>query len=155
MEINYKDIDNAIEYFKNKNFSDSSEKEFASEFPVILSYLTSSQFAILSEEEYMILMFEAIVLLKIIQNTTSDMHDVEAEKLESFETKNWDKFESFEKMSFEEKADKLFDDKNEALVDFILSGLEPDEDEEEDFEEITPAAKEIILISLKTIYDCY
>jgi len=155
MEINYKDIDNAIEYFENKSFSDSTEKEFASEFPVILSYLTSSQFAILSEEEYMILMFEAIVLLKVIQNKTGAMHDVEAEKLESFETKNWDKFESFEKMSFEEKAGKLFEDKNEALVDFILSGLEPDEEDEEDFEEIAPAAKEIILISLKTIYDCY
>jgi len=155
MEINYKDIDDAIEYFENKSFSDSTEKEFASEFPVILSYLTSSQFAILSEEEYMILMFEAIVLLKIIQSKTGAMHDVEAEKLESFETKNWDKFESFEKMPFEDKAGKLFEDKNEALVDFILSGLEPDEEDEEDFEEIAPAAKEIILISLKTIYDCY
>ena len=154
MEIKNSDLDLAIDYFESKQFSDSSEKEFISKFPVILSYLTSNQFDILSEEEYMILMFEAIVLLKAIENKQNNMDDAEGAQLEALETKNWDKFESFSNMSFEEKTDKLFDNKNEDIVDFILSGFESDEDEY-DFVEISSAAKEILLISLKTIYDSF
>ncbi len=154
MEIKNSDLDLAIDYFENKQFSDSSEKKFFSKFPVILSYLTSNQFDILSEEEYMILMFEAIVLLKAIEYKQNSMGDAEGAQLEALETQNWDKFESFSNMVFEEKAHKLFDNKSEDVVNFILSGFEPDEDEQ-DFEEISPAAKEILLISLKTIYDCF
>ncbi len=155
MIINYQDIDNAIEHFENKQFSDSSEKDFIAEFPVFLSYLTSNQFSILSEEEYMILMFEAIVILKVLKSKVNKLNDIDAEQLESLETKNWDKFESFTNMPFEDKADKLFDNQNEAIVDFIISGFESDEDDEDDTTEISSAAKEILLISLKTLYDCF
>jgi len=154
MKIKYSDLDRAIDYFESKQFSDSSEKEFISKFPVILSYLTSNQFSILSEEEYMILMFEAIVLLKAIESKKKSMDDAQGVQLEALETQNWDKFESFSNMPFEEKAYKLFNNKSEDIVNFILSGFDPDE-EEENIEEISPAAKEILLISLKTIYDCF
>lgn len=154
MEINFQDIDDAIIYFENKQFSDSSEKEFAAKFPVILSYLTSNQFSILSEEEYMILMFEAMVILKVLENKLKTLNKITSDKVEALESQNWDEFEALENMTIEEKATKLFNNSDDAIVDFIVSGFESDEEDDETME-ITPAAKEILLISLKTIYDCY
>lgn len=155
MEITNQDIDKAIEHFENRQFSDTSEKEFIGQFPEVLSYLTSNQFSILSEDEYMVLLFDSMVLLKSIIDKTGSITRVDNNTIELMETKNWDKFESLDKMSFEDKADKLFNDDHEDVVDFILSGFENEEDDDDDNIEISIPAKEIILISLKTIFDCY
>jgi len=154
MEIYNQDIDNAIEHFENRQFSDSSEKEFIGQFPEILSYLASNQFAILSEDEYMVLFFDAMVILKVLIDKLETLERVDNNTIEVMETKNWDTFETFSNMSFEDKADKLFDNENDEIVNFILAGFESDEDDDDNIEISTPA-KEIILLSLKTIFDCY
>jgi hypothetical protein len=102
----------------------------------------------------MVLFFDAMVLLKVLMDKLEKLERVDNNTIEVMETKNWDKFETFSNMSFEDKADKLFSDENEDVVNFILAGFENDEDEEDNIEISTPA-KEIILISLKTIFDCY
>lgn len=154
MKIKYENIDNAIMYFENKQFSDKSEKEFIGQFPEILSYLTSNQFSILSEDEYMILIFDAMVLIKTIIDQENQTKEIDHLMIEARESENWDLFESLGSISFDEKVDKLFKNENEDIIDFILSSFD-DEDEVEDDMEISDPAKEVIILALKTIFDCF
>ncbi len=126
--ITYKEIDEAIVYFESKNFSEESEREFMSKYPVIQSYLTSNQYKMLSDDEY--------------------LGDLQSDIIEQKETVIWDKYETLSSNNFEDKVITLFEDKNSDVSDFILSGVEDDE------ADISQPAKEIIVISLKTLFDC-
>ena len=154
MKITFESIDNAILYFENKQFTDKSEKEFIGQFPEILSYLTSNQFSILSEDEYMILIFDAMVLIKAIIDQDNQTNEIDHLMIEAKESENWDLFESFGSLSFDEKVDKLFKNENEDIIDFILSSFD-DEDEVDEEIEISDPAKEVIVMALKTIFDCF
>ena len=153
MKITNQDLDQAILHFENKQFSDDSEKEFIGQFPEILSYLTSNQFSILSEYEYVILFFDSMILLKTILEKHDEFPIIDNNIIEVKETENWDKFESLGNVSFDDKADEMFNFKQDDLVEFILSSLE--DDEEEDNEEISAPAKEVIFMALKTILDSF
>ncbi len=146
--ITYKEIDEAIVYFENKNFSEESEKEFIGKYPVIQSYLTSNQYKMLSDDEYLLFFFDALVLLKAFEIKMPEMGDLQSDIIEQKETVIWDKYETLSSKNFEDKVISLFENKNSDVSDFILLGVE---DEEED---ISQPAKEIIVISLKTLFDC-
>ncbi len=154
MIIKYSDIEKALEYFENKQYSDKSEKEILNRFPVVMSYLTSNQFSVLSDDEYMILSFNILILLKILLDTGKDQSDISDELIELNETKNWEKLENTENIQFKEKVYLLFEEKNKDLAEFILSGFEDEEDDDDDVE-ISLPAQEIIFITVKTIFDCF
>lgn len=153
MKITFEDIDNAILYFENKQFTDKSEKEFIGQFPEILSYLTSNQFSILTEDEYMILIFDAMVIIKSFIDKDNQINEIDHLMIEAKESENWDLFESLGSLSFDDKVDKLFKNENEDIIDFILSSFD-DEDEDDEIE-ISDPAKEVIALALKTIFDCF
>ncbi|HHH54442.1 MAG TPA: hypothetical protein ENK91_12345 [Bacteroidetes bacterium] len=152
IKITHEDIDNSLEYFEERQFSDSSEKEILSNFPEIWSYLTSSQFKVLSDDEYMILTFDILVILKILNDKLGDIQDITPDKIELFETKNWDNLEKLGNISLEEKMDKIFGKEYSELTDFIISSYT---DEEGDDEIISLPAREIIFVTAKTIIDCF
>ncbi|MEZ4907859.1 MAG: hypothetical protein R2771_09540 [Saprospiraceae bacterium] len=155
MNLEFNDIDQALQYFENKNFSEKAEEEFMASYPSILSYLTSSQFEPLTEDEFLILMFDAMVILKAYQNKLGKTIDPDGDLIEKTETTNWDNFEELGKMPLEEKMFELFEDDDSPLAEFIISTLEDEDEEEEDSnDEINFVVKEIIFISLKTISDC-
>ena len=154
MQIRHSDIEKALEYFENKQFSDKSEKEIMSKFPGIMSYLTSNQFGVLSDDEYMILSFNILILLKTFLDKGNNPADLPEELIELNEAKNWEKFEHAGNIPFKEKVFVLFEEKNRDLAEFILSGFEDEDDDEEDVE-ISLPAQEIIFITVKTIFDCF
>jgi hypothetical protein len=151
MKIDYADIDNALDYFENKQFSDKSEKEIFSKFPEVMSYLTSNQFSVLSDDEYMILSFDILILLKALTDKNETFHGITDELIELNETKNWEALENTGNIPFKEKVYLLFGKANNDLAEFILSGF----DDEEDDVEISLPAQEIIFITVKTIVDCF
>ena len=152
MTIDQNSIEQALDYFENKRFSDTSEKEILKRFPEIMSYLTSNQFNVLSDDEYMILSFDILILLKIILDSNENPASVSNELIEANEAKNWEKFEKIGNIPFIEKAYRLFDKKNKDLSEYIISSFY---DEENDEDEINIPAQEIILIAVKTIFDCF
>ncbi len=154
MKINYTDIENALEYFENKQFSDKSENEILKKFPQVMSYLTSNQFSVLSDEEYMILSFYILILLKIFIDKKVYLPEITGELIELNETKNWEKLENISNIPFEEKVYRLFKEENKDFADFILSGFYDEEDEKAEVE-ISLPAQEIIFITVKTIFDCF
>ncbi|HEB61583.1 MAG TPA: hypothetical protein ENI82_00375 [Bacteroidetes bacterium] len=154
MKIKHTNIENALEYFENKQFSDKSEKEILNKFPEIMSYLTSNQFSVLSDDEYMILSFNILILLKTLMDTREDLPEITDELIELNETKNWENLEKAGNIPIEEKIYLLFGEDNKDLAEFILAGFSDEEDEDEDVE-ISIPAQEIIFISVKTIFDCF
>ncbi|MDV7394370.1 hypothetical protein RZS08_23510, partial [Arthrospira platensis SPKY1] len=102
----------------------------------------------------MILMFDSMILLKALSHKLGTEKDVESDIIEALETENWDRFEEMGKISFHDKIDQMLGKENEALIDFIISSLEDDEDEEDSSgTQISQPAKEIIFITVKTIVD--
>lgn len=150
--ISINEIFDALEYFENKNFDAFEEQKFLAGYPNILSFLTSSQFDTLSEDEYLILMFNAVVLIKAFQNKFGKCPDPDQQLIEESENENWDKFESLGNISFEDKIYALFEVKNAEIADYILSSFEDEEDEEQS-DEINQIVREIISVSLKSIID--
>ena len=153
LKITSEDIDNSLEYFEQRHFSDNSEKEILSNFPEIWSYATSNQFKVLSDDEYMILIFDILVLLKILKEKLHDTSGITSERIELFETKNWDTLEKLGNISLEEKMDIMFGNEYPELMEFIISGYTDEDDDEES--DISLPAQEIIFITAKTIIDCF
>lgn len=154
MKLTHDDIDQALEYFEQKSFSEASEKEFISKFPNFMSYLTSNQFEALTEDEYLILMFDSMILIKAFSQKLGIEIDPDPEMIEEVETENWDKFEAMGKISFHEKIDQMLGKENEALIDFLISSFEDDEEADESSgTEVSQPAKELIFITAKTIAD--
>lgn len=159
MHLEFNDIDKALEYFESRNFSEKAEEEFMSGYPGYLSYLTSSQFEPLTEDEFLILMFDAMVILKAYQDKFGKADDTEGEIIEKIETDNWDAFEALGKMSLTDKIFEMFGEEDQSLAEFVISTFE-EEDEEDMIEEeniadeMNTVVKEIIFIALKTLSDC-
>lgn len=155
MALTFNDIDKALEYFEQKNFSEKSEKEFLAKFPNFTSFITSNQFDALTEDEFLILMFDSLIVLKAYSNTLGGEIDADTDLIESLETDNWDKFEELGNISFSEKVESMMGKDHSELSDFIISSFEmEDEDPDENPDpEISLPAKEIIFITVKTISD--
>ena len=152
MSLTFNEIEKALIYFEEKNFSEESEKKFLSKFPNFMSFLTSNQFDALTEDEFLMLMLESLVVIRAYSDKYGMNIDPDAELIESIETANWDKFEEFGNISFIEKVNSMMGSDQEELSDFIVSSFEMDEDEDEG-EDISQPAKEIIFITVKTISD--
>jgi hypothetical protein len=154
MQFTYSDFDNALDYFEQRNFSEQSEKEFMSSFPNIFAYLTSNQFDTLTEDEFLILMFNCTIIMKVFTDKIGKIIDPDQELIDEIETDNWDEFEELDINNFEEKVIFMFGNEQEDIADYILSSFDQGEDEEdEDSIEIGLPAKEIIFITVKTVFD--
>ena len=155
MALSFTDIDKALEYFEQKNFSEASEQEFLSKFPNFTSFITSSQFESLTEDEFLILMFDSLIVIKAYSNKFGLEIDADPDLIEALETKNWDKFEELGNMLFPEKVESMMGKDQNELSDFIISSFEMEEEDNDENPdpEISLPAKEIIFITVKTISD--
>jgi hypothetical protein len=155
MTLSFNEIDKALEYFEQKNFSEASEKDFLSKYPNFTSFLTSSQFDALTEDEFLILMFDALIVIKAYSDMLGSGIDADSDLIESLETQNWDKYEELGNISFFEKVQIMMGKEQLELSDFIISSFEMEEEDNDENPdpEISLPAKEIIFITVKTIAD--
>lgn len=155
MTLSFNEIDKALEYFEQKNFSEASEKDFLSKYPNFTSFLTSSQFDALTEDEFLILMFDALIVIKAYTDMLGSGIDADYDLIESLETQNWDKYEELGNISFFEKVQIMMGKEQVELSDFIISSFEMEEEDNDENPdpEISLPAKEIIFITVKTIAD--
>jgi len=150
MTITIDDIEKSLDYFETRQFSDKTEEEFISRYPSILKYLTSNQFNALSKDEYLILMFSSIIVLKTMADKYGIDNSPGEDLLEALETFNWQVVEETPARSFSQLVMSIMGEKENDLAQFIISSLE---DDEEDTNEISLPAKKIIFVTLKTIFD--
>ena len=146
--IKEKDIVQIAEQISTMDF-ESLLMEIKQNYPLIHSYLLNEQMSLLSEEEYQLLWFDAMVILKSCERCGNIQKDLDQARLEDYESDNWAKFENSKPAGFRDKLDVFFNETDqEDLLAFIEDSLADDDEMQ-----VSSAAKEIIFIVLKSLVD--
>jgi len=137
--------------------SDSEEdytqviEELETHQPVLLSYLLSENFKLLTQDEQAYLLYLALVIWQSTQIIQRTAFPIETDLIESKEEANWVLLHSSKARRFKERLDGFFDNTTqEDLLAFIEDALM--EEEEDNF--VTKEGKELLFIGLKTVVDC-
>lgn len=142
-------IDKAAEAIGAKENLTEIIQEFKIRQPVLLAYLFSENFELLTQEEREYMMFLALVIWKACENTSSEIDLVSEKLIEDLEESNWEKLHKVVSRKFNERIDLLFKDyPQEDLLAFVEDALVHDEDSA-----ITNEGRDYIFIALKTIID--
>ena len=123
--------------------------DFKRRQPVVLAYLFSENFKLLTQKEREYMMFLALVIWKASESTHAEIPVVEQKLIEDLEEQNWEKLHKVISRKFSERIDLFFKDyPQEDLLAFVEDALVQDEDSE-----ITKEGRDYIFIALKTIID--
>ncbi len=142
-------IDNAAEIVGSEDNFKTIVQDFKSRQPVLLAYLFSDNFNLLTQKEREYMMFLALVIWKACENTHSDIPIIEQDLLEELEENNWEQLNKVSSRKFNERIDVFFKNyPQEDLLAFVEDTLVHDEDSE-----ITNEGRNYIFIALKTIID--
>jgi len=142
-------IDKAAEIIGSAENLTDIIRVFKESQPVILAYLFSENFKLLTQQEREYMMFLALVVWKASEANQPEIDQVTENTLEDLEEKNWEKFHKVISRKFNEKIDIFFKNyPQEDLLAFVEDGLVQDEDSE-----ITNEGRDYIFIALKTIID--
>ena len=124
---------------------------FKADFPVVYSYLTNDQLSSLTDEEYKILIFSAMVIARSFEYSETFNPSNDPVLLENKESINWNLLQNSKPVGFHDKLDVFFENaEQEDLLAFIEDSLTDDDEFE-----ISSAAREIIFICLKSIVDFF
>jgi len=139
------------------NLSESEEQytlaisELKDQQPVILSYILSENFDLLTKKEKDYLLYLTLVIWKAVQQVATTTELIDTEQIDEMEEANWGVLHASTARRFKERLDTFFDNTSqEDLLAFIEDSLV--EEEEEEF--LTKEGKELLFIGLKTIIDC-
>ena len=147
--ISESSIDKATETIGSAQNLAEIIKEFKEKQPVVLAYLFSENFQLLSQKEREYMMFLALVIWKASENTHPKISQVSEKLMEEIEEKNWEQFHKVISRKFNERIDIFFKDyTQEDLLAFVEDSLVQDEDSV-----ITNEGRDYIFIALKTIID--
>lgn len=125
-------------------------EDFKSRQPVLLAYLFSENFDLLTQKEREYMLFLALVIWKACENKQPEIATVEQSLLEELEENNWAKLNKTSSGKFNERVDVFFIDyPQEDLLAFVEDALAYDEDDE-----ITKEGRGFIFVALKTVIDC-
>jgi hypothetical protein len=126
------------------------------EQPLVLSYLLSDTFEILTESEKTYLLYLALVIWTSIKSHTGTIPDVSEEALGGAEEINWAKYQDSSSRRFRDRLDAFFEGSpEEDLLAFVEDALEIDDENPEPDLELTKEGREPIFIGLKSIIDCW
>ena len=118
-------------------------------YPVIIAYLFSESFRMLSQEEREFMLYLAMVILKSIEREQGQLPAITEASLEGAEDQNWEQFQNAGGSTFRDKLNVFFENTpQEDLLAFLEDSLEEDEEQP-----ITKEGKELIFVSLKSIID--
>ena len=144
-------IDNVLESMERSDF-DSDLLQFKLNYPTLYAYLLNDQFELLTEDEFQLLLFNAMVIVRCFSETGISAQ-LQEEEIEACESENWRMLDAAAPAGFSEKLDVFFESsRQEDLLAFIEDSLVEDEDREIP---ISSVAREILFVSLKTIVDVF
>ncbi|MEM8524270.1 MAG: hypothetical protein AAGG68_06490 [Bacteroidota bacterium] len=117
--------------------------------PMLLAYLTGSQFDLLNEQEKDYFLYLAWILHQSIAQGAESISIANEDQIGTAEEQNWEMMEKTSKGDFRKRLDPFFEKTlQEDLLAFIEDGII---DDEEDF--ITPVGRELMFVGLKTLVD--
>ncbi|MEM9846698.1 MAG: hypothetical protein AAF847_02320 [Bacteroidota bacterium] len=117
--------------------------------PVLLAYLVSEQFELLTPKEKDYFIYLAWILHQSIYEQASSPVSVNEASIGQAEEAIWEQIEQGNKKDFRKMLDPFFEHtQQEDLLAFIEDSLVSDD---EDF--ITPSSRELMFVGLKTVMD--
>jgi len=148
--ISKNEIEKQIDFLENADF-DVEIKKLQEIQPVIYSYLSGEHLEMLSEDEFKILLFDSLVIIKSFYTIYPQIEQIDAEKLEMIESGNWASFDNSKPVSFRDKLDEFFHDYPQLeLLAFVEDSLADDTEMP-----ISSPGKEILFVSLKSLIDLF
>jgi hypothetical protein len=147
--VSESEIDKAAEIIGSEDDFPIIVQDFKSRQPVLLAYLFSENFKLLTQGEREYMMFLTLIIWTACENTKPDIATVEQSLLEELEESNWEQFHKVNSRKFHERIDPFFKNyPQEDLLALVEDALVQDEDSE-----ITNEGRDYIFIALKTIID--
>ncbi len=142
-------IDSAAEMVGSEDNFSTIVQDLRSSQPVLLAYLFSDNFNLLTQNEREYMMFLALVIWKACDNTQSEIEQIDQDLIEELEENNWEQLNKVISRKFNERIDVFFKNyTQEDLLAFVEDSLVHDEDSA-----VTQEGKDYIFIALKTIID--
>ncbi len=152
MEITEAAIDTILVKMESNTEEEQSVllQRFRETQPIIISYLLSQSFDLLTKREQDYMFYLTLVIWKVIEEKGLEKAIV-AEKIGMAEERNWAIYNETSAKVFREKLDVFFDDyAEEDLLAFVEDALI---DEESGV--LTKEGRAFIFIGLKSIIDCF
>jgi hypothetical protein len=141
-------IEKIVDQLETAEFENELEK-LKMQYPLLHAYLLNDQLETLTDDEFMILFFDALVIVKSFEQSGTMPSALSEERLEELESDNWNRLHDSKPVNFHEKLDVFFEaTRQEDLLAFIEDSLADDDEQL-----VSSAAREILFICLKSIVD--
>jgi len=128
--------------------------EFNAKQPVILSFLLSENFDVLTPDEREFMLWLALVIWQSVEKTSPELPFITQEQLGEAEELNWEKLNAVLGKRFREQLDVFFENyPQEDLLAFVEDALALEDQKEEGAFVLTKECREPIFMGLKAIID--
>jgi hypothetical protein len=147
-------IDAAIEELEDLS-EDRYEQQmqaFAEAQPVVIAYLFSDSFELLSEEERGYLQYLALIAWRAIERENGRIEPVSEEQIGEAEERNYEMLENAQGAKFSDRLETFFEGyAQEDLLAFAEEAVIEEEGEEDAL--VTREGRETLFVALKTLID--
>jgi hypothetical protein len=127
--------------------------QFAEEQPMIMAYLTSESFELLSDDERSYMVYIAVIIYRSYKKSNPNLQDVSEDQIGEAEELNYQELEEAEGADLMEKIETFFEDyEQEELLGLAEEAIMDDEEDEEE-SVVSEEGAEPVFIGLKTIID--
>jgi hypothetical protein len=141
-------IDSVVEALEQVDF-EQEIADFTEDYPVLIEYWGSEDFALLTQDEQELMLYVLLVLVKSVEKANGEVPPLSSEDLENAEEKNWERLETVTAKHFRDRMDVFFDKyPQEDLLAFVEDNLVEDEDSI-----VTKEGREPIFVALKSVID--
>ncbi len=120
--------------------------------PVLLGYVLSEDFELLTNDERDWLLYLVLVLWKSIEKVYDNAEQIRKEDLEAADEANWERLEHVTAKRFRDRMTTFFEGyKQEDLLAFVEDNLTEDEEDTENV--VTKEGREPMFVALKSVID--
>lgn len=141
----------ALEALPDEQYEQRMEA-FAAAQPVLVAWLFSENFDLLSDDEKGYLQYLALIAWQAIEKENGPVEAVSEEQIGVAEEKNYEVLENSTAKKFRDRLDPFFENTSqEDLLAFAEEAVLEAEDDPDSF--VTKEGRELIFIALKTMVD--
>lgn len=155
MLVNETIIEQAISQLENDpDLADALLDEMEDSHPIIMAYLFSESFQVLTQNEREYLIPLALIIYQSYRLIGKPAFELSEEAIGQAEEQNWEIYSENPAKTFRERLNPFFEQaKEEDLLAFLEDALTIDDDAPEEDIELTKEGRDPIFIGLKTLVD--
>ncbi len=135
---------------------DIQVEAFEQSQPVVMAYLVSDNFDLLTQDEREFMLYVALIIWQSSSKTNPELPSVSEQQLEDAEEANYELFETLANRPLHERFDRSFDEyPQEDLLAFVEDVLMAEDEPDASEPLVTPEGLEPMFVGLKSIIDAF